>query len=150
METLLFGHAGWTKIIAEDRIFWCPSINKEIEDRTKNCADCMSSGKSLNYQILKNETGKSKTLTGPGQKIQIDFSGKLNNKKLNGEHQILIAVDKFSTWLTVKICKPTDYRNKRSIETKIVICTDFPRKSKRMKHSYRKNTKNFAKHETSK
>ena len=47
----------------------------------------MASGGNLNYQILKNIFGKLKTITEPGQEIQIDFSGKLNHKKRNGEHQ---------------------------------------------------------------
>ena len=83
LDTLPFGHAGATQITAA----------------------CMSSGKKLKYQIPKNEFGKLKTLTEPVQEIQIDFSGKLNNKKLNGEHQILIAIDRFSKWPTAKICK---------------------------------------------
>ena len=77
---------------------------KEIEDRTKNCVACMASGKNLNYQIPKNNLGKLKTLTEPGQEIQIDFTGKLHHEKLNGEHQILIAIDRFSKWPTAKIC----------------------------------------------
>ena len=68
----------------------------------------MLSGKNLKYQITKNEFGKLKTLTQPGQEIQIDFSGKLNNKKLNGEHQILIAIDRFSKYPTAKICKSSE------------------------------------------
>ena len=63
---------------------------------------CMASGKNLNDQILKNETGKSKTLSEPGQEIQIDFSGELNNKTLNSEYQLVIAVDRFSKWPTAK------------------------------------------------
>ena len=62
----------------------------------------------MNYQILKNETGKLKTSTEPGQETQTHFSGNLNNQTLNGEHQILIAVDRFSKWLTVKICKSSE------------------------------------------
>ena len=67
----------------------------------------------MKYQLPKNEFGKLKTLTEPGQKIQIDFSGKLNNKKLNGEYQEIIAIDRFSMWPTAEICK--------SSETKEVI-----------------------------
>ena len=52
-------------------------------------------------------------MTEPGQEIQIDFSGTLNNKKLNGEHQILIAIDRFSQWPTAK--------NLKSSETKEVL-----------------------------
>ena len=74
---------------------------------------CKSSGKNLKYQLPKQNFGKLKTLTEPGQEIQIDYSGKLNNKNLKGDHQILIAIDRFSKWPTAKICK--------SSETKEVI-----------------------------
>ena len=49
-----------------------------------------------------------KKLTEPGQKLQIDFTGKLHDKKINGDMQILIAVDRFSKWLTVKTCKTAE------------------------------------------
>ena len=72
-------------------------------DKTKISVACMSSGKTLKYQLPKTEFGKLKTLTEPGQEIQIDFSGELNNKNLIGEHQILLAIDRFSKWPTAKI-----------------------------------------------
>ena len=74
----------------------------------------MASGKNLNYQIPKNNLGKLKKLTEPGQEIQIDFTVKLNHNKLNGEHQILIAlvaIDRFSKWPTVKICKSSETKD---------------------------------------
>ena len=45
LETLHFGHAGTTKMTAEANIFWWPNINKDIEDKIKNCIACVSSGK---------------------------------------------------------------------------------------------------------
>ena len=108
LDTLHFGHAGTTKMTAE--IFWWPNINKDIEDKVKSCIACMSSGKNLKYQLPKNESEKLKTLTEPGQEIQIYFTGKLHNKKLNGENQLLIAVDRFTKWPTVKICKTSELK----------------------------------------
>ena len=108
LDTLHFGHAGTNKMIAEAKIFWWPNINKDIEEKVKNCIACLSSGKNIKYQIPKNENGKLKILTEPGQEIQIDFTGKLHNKKLNGESQLLIAIDRFSKWPTVKICKTAE------------------------------------------
>ena len=108
LDTLPFGHAGATKMTAEAKIFWWPNMQKEIEDKTKNCVACMSSYKNLKYHSPKNEFGKLKTLTEPGQEIQIDFSGKLNNKNLNGEHQILSAINRFSKWPTAKTCKSSE------------------------------------------
>ena len=80
LDTLHFGNAGSTKLLAESKIFWWPNMCKEIEDRTKNCVACKTSGKNFNYQIPKNNFGKLKTLTESGQEIQIDFTGKLTHK----------------------------------------------------------------------
>ena len=80
LDTLHFGNAGTTKMIAEAKIFWWSNINKDNEEKVKNCIACLSSGKNLKYQIPKNENGKLKILAEPGQEVQIDFTGKLNNK----------------------------------------------------------------------
>ena len=106
LDTLHFGHAGATNMTTEAKIFGWTTMQKQIEDKTKNCVACMSSGKNLKYQLPKNEFGKLKTQTKPGKEIQIDCE--MNNKKLNGEHQILIAIDRFSKWPTAKICKSSE------------------------------------------
>ena len=81
LDTLHFGHAGATKMTAEAKIFWWPNMQIEIEDKTKNCVACMSSGKNLKYQIPKHEFGKLKTLTKPGQEVQINFFWKIKQQK---------------------------------------------------------------------
>ena len=108
LDTLHFGHVGTTKMTTEAKIFWWPNIKKHIEDNVTNCIACLSYGKNLKYQIPKNESGKLKTLIEPGQEIQIDFTGKLHNKKFNGEGQLLIAVDRFSKRPTVKNGKTSE------------------------------------------
>ena len=37
LDTLHFGHAGTTKMTAEAKTFWWPNINRDIEDKIKNC-----------------------------------------------------------------------------------------------------------------
>ena len=108
LDILHFGHAGLTKMTAEAKIFWWPNITRDIENKAKDCTACLASGKNLKYQLPKNHYGNLKTLTEPGQEIQIDFTGKLHNKKINGDVQILIAIDRFSKWPTVKICKTAE------------------------------------------
>ena len=108
MDTLHFGHVGTIKMTAEAKIFWWPTIYKDIEDKVKNCKACLSSVKNLKHQILKNKGGKLKPLTEPGQEIPTDFTRILHNKKLNRKNQLLIAVDRFSKWPTVKICKTSE------------------------------------------
>ena len=81
LDILHFGHAGLTKMTAEAKIVWWPNITRDIENKAKDCTACLASGKNLKYQLSKNHYGNLKTLTEPGQKIQIDFTGKLHNKK---------------------------------------------------------------------
>ena len=85
-----------------------------------------------------------KKLTEPGQEIQIDFTGKLHIKQINGDLQTLIAVDLFSKRPTVKICKTVE------TEEVISIYTEYRKRSTQIKGEplYRKNTKNSVKTET--
>ena len=110
----------------------------------------MSSGKNLKYQLPKNEFGELKTLTEPGQEIQIDFSGKLNNKKLNGEHQILIAIDRFSKWPTAETCKSSETKEVKNFLKQIFNLYGLPEKIKTDKGGrlHRKNIKNSATEKT--
>ena len=110
---------------------------------------CMSLGKNLKYQPPKQNFGKLKTLTEPGQEIQIDFSGKLNNKNLNGDHQILIAIDRFSKWPTAKICKSSETKEVINFLKQNFNLYGLPEKIKTDKGG-QKNTKNFVNRKTSK
>ena len=92
----------------EAKIFWWPEKKNDIETKVKDCTACLASGKSLKYQLPKKHFGKLEKLTEPGQELQIDFTGKLHNKNIHGDVQILIAVDRFSRWPTVKICKTSE------------------------------------------
>ena len=103
LDILHFGHSG-TKMTTKAKIFWWRNKKQDIETKVKDCTACLASGKNLNYQLQKKHHGKLEKLSEPGQDLQIDFTGKLHNKKLNGETQILIAIDRFSKCPTVKIC----------------------------------------------
>ena len=79
LDTIHFGHAGSTKLTAEAKIVWWPNINKDIEDKVKNCLACLSSGKNLKYQIYrKTKGGKLKILTEPVQESQTEYTGRLH------------------------------------------------------------------------
>ena len=93
----------------EAKIFWWPNKNHDIETKVKDCTACLASGENLNYQLPKKKHyRKLEKLSEPGQEIQIDFTGKLHNKTLSGETQILIATDSFSTWPTAKVCETSE------------------------------------------
>ena len=108
IEILHSGHSETTKMSSDAKMFWWPEMRKDIEQRVKDCTTWLATGKNLKYQIPKNQYGKLERLSEPGQEIQIDFTGKLHNKNLNGEPQILIAVDRVSKSPTAKICKTSD------------------------------------------
>ena len=105
LDFLHFGHSGITKMTSEAKIFWWPNKKQDIGTKVIDCTACLASGKTLYYQLPKKHYAKLEKLFEPGQEKQIDFTGKLNNKNLSGETQILIAVDRFSKWSTAKICK---------------------------------------------
>ena len=113
LDIIHFGHSGITKMNAGAKRFWRPRMKLDIENKVKDCTACLASCKNFNYQLPKKHYGKLEKLTEPGQEIQIDFTGKLHNKIINADVQLLIAVDRFSKWPTVKTCK--------SAETKEII-----------------------------
>ena len=82
LDTLHFGHAGSTKMLAESKIFWWPNMCKEIEDKTKNCVACMASGKNLNYQLPKKKLRKTKNLDGTRTRSPKRFYRKTESQKI--------------------------------------------------------------------
>ena len=60
LEILHFGHAGMTKMTAEAKIFWWLDINRDIENKVKDCIACFASSKNLKYQLPNSHYGKLK------------------------------------------------------------------------------------------
>ena len=119
LDILHFRHAGTTKMIAEAKIFWWPDINRDIENKVKDCIACLASGKNLKYQLPVYNC-----------KISTDFTGKIHNKRINGDVQILITVDHFSKWATVKICKTAETKEVLNFLTNYFNLNGIPEKIK--------------------
>ena len=130
LDILHFGHAGMTKMETEAKIIWWPTKKSDIEMKVKDCTACLASGKNLKYQLPSKHYGKLGKLTEPGQEIQIDFTGKLHNQKIHGDVQILIAVDRFSKWPTVKICKTAETKEVKQFLTSNFNLYGIPEKIK--------------------
>ena len=150
IEILHFGHSGVTKMLSDAKIFWWPEMRKDIEQRVKDCTACLATGKNLKYQIPKNKYGKLEKLSKLGQEIKIDFTGKMHNKNLNGELQILIAIDRFSKWPTAKLCKTSETKEVTSFLSNHFNLYSIPEKINPIKgeHSLQPIIKNFVKPET--
>ena len=82
-------------------------MRKDIERELEDCNASLVTGKNPKNQIPKNQQVKLKKPTKRGQKLLIDFTGKLPNKNVNGEPEFLIAIDRFSKIPTAKVCKTT-------------------------------------------
>ena len=62
LDVLHFGHVGATNITAEAKIIWWPEINKDIENKFKECTAFLLKGNNSKYQLLKKHYGKLKKL----------------------------------------------------------------------------------------
>ena len=100
------GHVSTNKMDKSAEAFWWPCIHREIRDKAENCPSCRTAGKNLKTQIPQSEINRLEILTEPGQEIQIDFAGPIRSKS-RGNVYILVAIDRFSKWPTVQICKNT-------------------------------------------
>ena len=130
LDILHFGHPGTMKMISEARIFRWPEKKQDIENKVKDCRACFASGKNLKYQLPKKHYGKIEKLTEPSQEIQIDLTGKLHNKNIDGEVQILRAIYRFSKWPTVKICKTAETKEVRNFLSSTFNLYGIPEKIK--------------------
>ena len=54
---------------------------KDIEQKVKDFTTCLTTCKNSKYQIPEKQHVKLEKLTEPGQELQKDFTGKLQNKK---------------------------------------------------------------------
>ena len=95
-------------MISKAKIFRWSELRSDIEQKVKDCIACLATGRNPKYQIPKNKHCELKTLNESGQKLQIHFTGKTHDKNLNEDVQLLIAIDRFSRWPTVKICKTSE------------------------------------------
>ena len=109
-------------------IFWWPKMREDIEKKSKTCSACLNAGKNLKFQTEKSKIEPPKT---PGEEIQLrDFTGNLNNKKLQNNPFILIAVDKNSRWPVAKICKNTNHETVISFLDKYINVYGVPKQNK--------------------
>ena len=84
LDTLQFGYAGNTEIESEAKILSVSNINKDIEEKVRSCVASVAPGKNTNCETTKNGSGRSETFTKAGQEIQIELTGKLLYKEMNG------------------------------------------------------------------
>ena len=63
------------------RYLWWPHLHKDIVNMAKECRSCTRYGKNVKNIILKNASKSLPVLTQPGQELQLDYAGPLEDKK---------------------------------------------------------------------
>ena len=98
------GHPSAAKMDQSSTAFWWSGLYRKIKEKAENCPSCRASGKNLTTQLPSTEKNNIENLSEPNQEIQLDFAGPIKSKT-RGDVYILVAVDRFSKWLTAQICK---------------------------------------------
>lgn len=92
LQQLHATHMGTVKMKSLARsYFWWPGLDKDIENISKSCENCLLNKKAPNKAVLVNWPWPSE----PWYRIHLDFMGPLFNK------QFLIVLDAHSKWIEV-------------------------------------------------
>ena len=120
------GHTSAAKMEQLSVAFWWPGIQREIQEKAESCPSCRAAGKNKITQFRSTEKNNLEILTEPNQKIQLNFAGPIKSKT-RGDVYTLVAIDRFSKWLTAQICKSTDTRTVLKFSTKYFTDNGTPR-----------------------
>ena len=100
------GHPGHEAMLGAAQYLWWPHMNKDIVNLAEECRSCTRYGKNVKYLISKNTSKPLPLLTQPGQEVQLDYAGPIENQK-GKKIDLLVAIDRFSKFPSVKVTKST-------------------------------------------
>ena len=100
------GHPGHEAMLGVSQYLWWPHMNKYIVNLAEECRSCTRYGKNVKYLISKNASKPLPLLTQPGQEVQLDYAGPIENQK-GKKIYLLVAIDRFSKFPSVKVTKST-------------------------------------------
>ena len=100
------GHPGQEAMLGAAQYLWWPHMNKDIVNLAEECRSCTRYGKNVKYLISKNSSKPLPLLTQPGQEVQLDYAGPIENQK-GKKIYLVVAIDRFSKCPSVKVTKST-------------------------------------------
>ena len=100
------GHPGQEAMIDVSNYLWWPHMHKDIVNLAEECRECTRYGKNAKYIIPKNSSQPLPLLSQPGQEVQLDYAGPLEDHK-GKKIYLLVAIDRFSKFPSVKVTKST-------------------------------------------
>ena len=76
-------HPGQEAMLGVSQYLWWPHMHKDIVNLAEECRSCTRYGKNVKYLILKNASKYLPLLMQPGQEVQLDYTGPLENHRGN-------------------------------------------------------------------
>ena len=100
------GNPGQEAMLEVFNYLWWPHMHKDIVNMAEECRSCTRYGKNAEYLIPKNSAKPLPLLTQPGQELQLDHAGPLEDHK-GKKIYLLVAIDRYSKFPSVKDTKST-------------------------------------------
>ena len=100
------GHPGQEAVLEVSNYMWWPHMHKDIVNMAEECRSCTRYGKNAKYLIPKNSAKPLPLLSQPGQELQLDYAGPLEDHK-GKKIYLLVAIDRYSKFPSVKVTKST-------------------------------------------
>ena len=121
-------HPGQLGMVAatKDEVWW-PRFHRDVVERCSKCKACTAIGKNLKTIIPKNKFTPLPKCSEPNEEIQLDFSGAINDEKGN-EKYLLVAVDRFSKFVTIACTKSTTTKTLMKFVRQYVNLHGVPRR----------------------
>ena len=102
LKRIHWGHPGQEAMLDVSNCLWWPHIRKEIVNLAEECRSCTRYGKNAKCIIPKNSSKPLPLLRPPGQELQLDYAGTLEDHK-GKKTYLLVAIDRYSEFPSVKI-----------------------------------------------
>ena len=96
------GHPGQEAMLEVSNYLWWPHMHKDVVKMAEECRSCTRYGKKVKYIIPKYSAKPLPLLTQPGQELQLDYAGPLEDHK-GKQIYLLVAIDRYSKFPSVKV-----------------------------------------------
>ena len=106
MKRIHRGHPGQEAMLDVSNYLWWPHMQKDIVNLAEECRECIRYGKNATFISPKNSSQPLPLLSQPGQEVQLDYEGPLEDCK-GKKTYLLTAIDRYSKFPSVKVTKST-------------------------------------------
>ena len=126
LNSLHSGHPGRDAMIASVDEVWWPQIHRQIVATAKTCKNCQKAGKNLKVLKRQKQFGELKCTKEVNEEIALDFMGPFANAPKQKKY-ILVAIDHFSAYPTLKFVKSTSFKRVEKFLRKYISDHGIPK-----------------------